>query len=132
MPIDPIVAQLARRRRQLGLTVANVERAMGIAPNRLLGRYERGTRQPSTPFVRAWAEALGCLLVLVPLDEEGDGDHDPEVPAKLLTLTQRRELLAKLAATDAPAGEVARRTGHSERTVYRRRAHDAHAREDHQ
>lgn len=121
--VDPLVAELVGRRAQLGVRMVTVEAAMGYAPTGNLGRYERGLVVPGLDVVRRWADALGCLLVLVPLDDEGEADHDPELPAELLTLTQRRELLHRLAGTDRPAGYVAGRTGFAERTVYRARRH---------
>lgn len=119
--VHPLVVELTRRRRHLRVPMQRLARAMGYATANQIWQYETGRRMPGIDFAGRWADALGCLLVLVPLDEDGEQDHDPTPPGELLTKAQRSERLALMAKTNVPAKVIARQLAVSERTVNRRR-----------
>ena len=60
-----MVMQLAFRRRQLGLSGADLDAITGWTDSQT-AKYERGIRGPSAFNLFCWAEALGCQWVLVP------------------------------------------------------------------
>lgn len=116
---DSLVSQLVIRRRRAGLTQQQLAAALHCSQP-ALARWETGTRLPPLPILHAWAGLLDAPLTLLALDEDGEADHDPEVPGQLRTPEQRRRRILDLAGqphADAPT--IAARVGVSQRTVYR-------------
>lgn len=120
---DPLIAQLVRRRCQAGLSQDAVAAAMHITQP-ALSKYENGHRTPSLALLRQWAEILDAPLTLLVLDEDGESDHDPEIPGQLRTPEQRRRRVLELGGRlggqmGANPAEIAARVGMSQRSVYR-------------
>jgi len=65
---DLIIKQFIRRRKQLGLSQAEVDYRMGTA-DRLCSKWECGVRTPTSFNFFCWAQALEANLILIP--EEG-------------------------------------------------------------
>jgi transcriptional regulator with XRE-family HTH domain len=119
--LDPLLRQLVQRRRDLGISRTMLSRALGNSNASPVSVVEEGRRQPGIAVLRRWAEALGCELAVVPLDSDGEMEHDP---VKLLTRAQRREQVRKLAQHNHykfSAKEIAAKAGVSVRAVHRAR-----------
>ncbi len=65
---DLIIKQFIQRRKQLGLSQADVDYRMGTA-DRLCSKWECGVRIPTSFNFFCWAQALEASLILIP--EEG-------------------------------------------------------------
>lgn len=56
--VDPIVAQLVRRRKELGVSQRVLARKAGLAPS-TINEVEHGYHSPTLTVLRAWSNALG-------------------------------------------------------------------------
>jgi len=66
--IDPLVAQLAARRRELGMTASYLAARIGMQGQHI-SRYESGACSPSLPNLRRWAWGLGMSIELRPWEQ---------------------------------------------------------------
>lgn len=69
LQLDPLVAGLVARRRELGLTQRRVAADIGSKQSHIC-EMELGYREPSLRVLRRWADRLGMRIVAVP-DERG-------------------------------------------------------------
>lgn len=65
-PVDPIIAELVRARREQGLTGRQVAARIGVVQSQL-SYWETGARRPLAQNLADWAQALGYELTLRPL-----------------------------------------------------------------
>lgn len=68
---DPIVAELAARRREWGWSPRHVHAAGGPPGHSTLYGLEAGRHVPTLPTLRQWAAALGYELVLREVTTDG-------------------------------------------------------------
>lgn len=59
--LDPIITQLAERRRELGIGTHQLSLQCGFASTQI-AMYESGVRSPDVPRLRRWARSLGMTL----------------------------------------------------------------------
>jgi len=66
-PHAPIIAALITRRRDLGWSLDELSERVGCE-RALLGRWEIGDKVPGARNLAEWAQALGCVVVVVAVD----------------------------------------------------------------
>lgn len=66
--LDPIIGQLANRRRKLGWTQSHLSLRMGWNDT-LVATYEAGRRNPHPRHLRRWANELGLDITLTSIGE---------------------------------------------------------------
>jgi transcriptional regulator with XRE-family HTH domain len=64
--VNDIIQQMIDQRKQLGLTQDELDYRVGVA-DRLIGKWECGTRNPNVFNLCCWAQTLGLKLALVPV-----------------------------------------------------------------
>ena len=60
-----LVAKMVRRRHDLGITQEELNHRLGVA-DRLISKWECGTRTPASFHLYCWADALQSELTIVP------------------------------------------------------------------
>lgn len=63
--LETLVKALVRRRKQLGITQEELNHKLGMA-DRLVSKWEVGTRTPLTFHLYCWADALKSELTIIP------------------------------------------------------------------
>ncbi|MFM2161701.1 MAG: Helix-turn-helix domain [Pseudomonadota bacterium] len=93
---------IAARRKELGLSQADVAARLGMSSPESLSRYERGEREPRcTTLARiAWALETGSADLMAALDTPGPAvtmpkDTDPQIYATTLRIQQVVGRIAK-------------------------------------
>lgn len=59
--VDPLIAYLVVRRRQLGMSIGDVARAAGVS-KASVSCWERGLKSPTLASLRGWSGALSVAL----------------------------------------------------------------------
>lgn len=126
---DPLLAELRRRRTELGLTQRDLAERLGIG-QRNVSDYERGRSAPTLHTLRRWAEALHCRLDATPGPDWPLSDLDAVAVERVargdqevrLTHAERKVAEAVLTAMGLSSRVIGERLGISSRSVVRRRA----------
>lgn len=63
--VDPLISQYRDRRHKAGVKPYILAELAGVSPQ-IVYTAEAGSRDPRLSTLRAWADALGCDLELVP------------------------------------------------------------------
>lgn len=99
--VDEFGRRLARERRRLGLTQADLAERLGLSSPETVSRYERGEREPRLSTILELAEALGISHLRL-LQDEG-ANESSEVA------TQIRAYLVDECGFSAQSAELAAR-----------------------
>lgn len=126
--MDPLTIALRSRRQLLRMSLERLGRKLHVSQS-TVHAWESGVRNPSPTLLRAWADAVGCDLVLVPrrtvdelVDEPVDyvdsvaveravaGQKVPLTAAEQLAVAERMEELGASNARISAASGLAVRT----------------------
>ncbi|MEM8938618.1 MAG: helix-turn-helix transcriptional regulator [Bacteroidota bacterium] len=73
--LESLVKSLIRRRQELNITQEELNHTLGVA-DRLVSKWECGTRTPLAFHLYCWADALQTCLTIVPKRQEVEGVVD--------------------------------------------------------
>ena len=119
--VDTLIAALRERRLALGLTQADVARAISYHRRTVIA-WENGRRPPAFAALVAYAAAVDGRIELVPLTPP-----PLQITDSVVGLKADHHDSARLTRLGHSANEIATRLGCSQRTVQR---HQARAREE--